>query len=278
MKGLDLLAWTRDHPRVMGILNVTPDSFSDGGRFFVRDAAMAQAESMIADGVDIIDLGAESTRPGAFPVSVDEELDRLGPVLESLRGSPVPLSLDSSKPEVMREAIRLGVSLINDVRALRLPGALAVVVEAGVAVCLMHMQGEPGAMQSAPHYGDVVADVESYLLDRVQTCLDAGVPARSIAIDPGFGFGKTLVHNRQLFQGLPRLAAHGFPVLVGVSRKRMIGELTGASNPQDRDAGSLAAHVMALDRGARILRVHAVKPAVEAVKVWRGLTKGERVE
>lgn len=278
MKGLDLSAWTRDRPRVMGILNVTPDSFSDGGRFFVRDTALAQAESMIADGVDIIDLGAESTRPGASPVSAEEELDRLGPVLESLKGCPVPLSLDSSKPEVMREAIHLGVSLINDVRALRLPGALDVVAGTGVAVSLMHMQGEPEAMQSAPHYEDVVVEVEAFLLNRVQACLDAGVSARSIAIDPGFGFGKTFVHNRQLFQELPRLAAHGFPVLVGVSRKRMIGELTGASDPRDRDAGSLAAHVMALDRGARILRVHAVKPAVDAVKVWRGLAKGEKVE
>ncbi len=271
----DLRGWVRARPRVLGILNVTPDSFSDGGRFFARDAALAQAEAMIADGVDMIDLGAESTRPGAAQVSAAEELDRLGPVLERLHHSSVPLSVDTSKPEVMREAIRLGVSMINDVRALRLPGALAVAANSGVSVCLMHMHGEPADMQGAPHYDDVVAEVTAFLLDRARACTDLGMPASSIAIDPGFGFGKTFLHNRMLLQALPQLARHGFPVLAGMSRKRMIGELTAAPSPRDRDAGSLAAHVMALDRGARMLRVHAVKPAVDAVNVWTGLFEGE---
>jgi len=275
MAASDLRGWVRARPRVLGILNVTPDSFSDGGRFFARDAALAQAEAMIADGVDMIDLGAESTRPGAAQVSAAEELDRLGPVLERLHHSSVPLSVDTSKPEVMLEAIRLGVSLINDVRALRQPGALEVAAGAGVAVCLMHMRGEPGDMQVAPGYADVVGEVEDYLLGRVACCVAAGIAQHAIAIDPGFGFGKTFVHNRLLFQGLPRLAAHGYPLLVGVSRKRMIGELTGAELPCERDAGSLAAHVMALDRGARIIRVHDVRPAVDAVRVWTGLAEQE---
>lgn len=277
MSALDLQAWTRERPRVMGILNVTPDSFSDGGRFFARDAALAAAERMIADGVDMIDLGAESTRPGASPVSTTEELDRLGPVLEALRGAPVPLSVDTSKPEVIREAIRLGVALINDVRALRLPGALEAVAAQPVAVCVMHMQGEPSVMQQTPRYGDVVAEVESFLLERTAACMAAGLPAASIAIDPGFGFGKTFGHNRELFTALPRLAAHGFPLLAGMSRKRMIGELTGASDPLERDAGSLAAHLLAVERGARIVRTHAVRPMVDALRVWSGLVEARQV-
>lgn len=272
---LDLHAWARERPRVMGILNVTPDSFSDGGRFFARDTALAEAERMVADGVDMIDLGAESTRPGARPVTADEELERLVPVLEGLSGCPVPLSLDTSKPGVMREAIRLGISLINDVRALRLPGALEAAAAGNVAVCLMHMRGEPGDMQADPRYTDVVAEVEAFLLERVACCAAAGIPRHAIAIDPGFGFGKTFVHNRLLLQGLPRLAKHGYPLLAGMSRKRMIGELTGAALPRERDAGSLAAHVMALDRGARIIRVHDVRPAVHAVRVWSGLAEQE---
>lgn len=274
MAAFDLHAWTRERPRVMGILNVTPDSFSDGGRFFSTASALEQADAMIADGVDMIDLGAESTRPGASPVSVQQELDRLGPVLEGLRGCPVPLSLDSSKPEVMREAIRLGVALINDVRALRHAGAMEVVAEGRVAVCLMHMRGEPGDMQQEAHYEDVVAEVEGFLLARAQSCREAGIPSSAICLDPGFGFAKEFGHNRELFNALPRLAAHGYPLLVGMSRKRMIGQLTGATAPADRDAGSLAAHVMALDRGARIVRVHAVRPAVDAVRVWQGITQG----
>ncbi len=271
MAVFDLAAWTRERPRVMGIINVTPDSFSDGGRFFARDSALGQAERMIADGVDILDLGAESTRPGAMPVSAAEELDRLGGILECLRGVPVPLSLDTSSAEVMREGLRLGVSLINDVRALQRPGVLDVLAAHPAAVCLMHMQGEPGRMQHAPAYENVVHEVENFLLNRARACLALGLPASSIAIDPGFGFGKDFAHNHALFKALPRLAGHGFPVLVGVSRKRMIADLIGQSAPMERDAGSLAAHVMALERGARILRVHAVKPSVDAVRVWAGL-------
>ncbi len=271
MSVFDLSSWTRDRPRVMGIINVTPDSFSDGGRFFGRDLALAQAERMIADGVDILDLGAESTRPGAMAVSAAEELDRLGEILECLRGAPVPLSLDTSSPEVMHEGLRQGVALINDVRALQRPGALDVLAAHPAAVCLMHMQGEPVQMQDAPVYGSVVDEVEGFLLKQVRACLALGLPASSIAIDPGFGFGKDFAHNHALFKALPRLVGHGFPVLVGVSRKRMIAELIGQSAPTERDAGTLAAHVMALERGARILRVHAVKPSVDAVRVWMGL-------
>ena len=267
----DLASWTRERPRVMGIINVTPDSFSDGGRFFGRDLALAQAERMIAEGVDMLDLGAESTRPGAIPVSAAEELDRLGEILECLRGAPVPLSLDTSSPEVMREGLRLGVSLINDVRALQRPGALDVLAAHPAAVCLMHMQGEPGQMQDEPVYENVVDEVESFLLTRARACLELGLSVSAIAIDPGFGFGKNFTHNHMLFNALPRLAGHGFPVLVGVSRKRMIGELIGQALATERDAGSLAAHVMALERGARILRVHEVKPTVDAVRVWVGL-------
>lgn len=277
MAAFDLHAWTRARPRVMGILNVTPDSFSDGGRFFSPDAAFAQAEAMIAGGADMLDLGAESTRPGAGPVSAQQEIDRLGPVLEGLRDCPVPLSLDSSKPEVMREAIRLGVAVVNDVRALRLPGAVEAVVDGGVAVCLMHMRGEPGDMQQAARYVDVVGEVEGFLLERAHACIAAGMPREAVCLDPGFGFAKEFGHNRELFNALPRLAAHGFPLLVGMSRKRMIGQLTGAASPADRDAGSLAAHVMALDRGARIVRVHAVRPAADAVRVWQGLTQGVEI-
>jgi len=218
-----------------------------------------------------LDLGAESTRPGAMPVSAAEELDRLGGILECLRGVPVPLSLDTSSAEVMREGLRLGVSLINDVRALQRPGVLDVLAAHPAAVCLMHMQGEPGRMQHAPAYENVVHEVENFLLNRARACLALGLPASSIAIDPGFGFGKDFAHNHALFKALPRLAGHGFPVLVGVSRKRMIADLIGQSAPMERDAGSLAAHVMALERGARILRVHAVKPSVDAVRVWAGL-------
>ncbi|MGD9888107.1 MAG: dihydropteroate synthase [Halothiobacillaceae bacterium] len=255
----------------MGIINVTPDSFSDGGRFFGRDLALAQAEQMVRDGVDMLDFGAESTRPGAVAVSAAEELDRLSEVLEGLRGISVPLSLDTSSLEVMREGLRMGVSMINDVRALQRPGALEFLAENPVAVCLMHMQGEPQEMQAAPVYTDVVNDVEAFLLARVRVCQAVGLPASAIAIDPGFGFGKTFAHNHALFKALPRLAGHGFPVLAGVSRKRMIGDLMGQSSPMERDTGSLAAHVMALERGARILRVHAVKPTVDAVRVWAGL-------
>jgi len=271
MTVFDLAAWTRERPRVMGIINVTPDSFSDGGRFFGRDLALAQAERMIAEGVDMLDLGAESTRPGAVPVSSAEELDRLGEILECLRGAPVPLSLDTSSAEVMREGLRLGVSLINDVRALQRPGALDVLAAHPAAVCLMHMRGEPSHMQDEPAYEDVVDEVEGFLMQRLRACLALGLPASAIAIDPGFGFGKNFVHNHALFKALPRLAGHGFPVLVGISRKRMIAELIGQSSPLERDDGSLAAHVLALERGARILRVHAVKPCVDAVRVWAGL-------
>ncbi len=273
MPAFDLHAWTRERPRVMGILNVTPDSFSDGGLFLAPDAALARAEAMIAEGVDMLDLGAESTRPGASPVSAQQELDRLGPLLERLQGCPVPLSVDTSKPEVMREAIRLGVSMINDVRALRQAGALEAVAEGRVAVCLMHMRGEPPSMQQAPRYDDVVGEVEGFLIERAQACLAAGLPAHAIALDPGFGFGKDFQHHRALIHALPRLARHGYPVLVGLSRKRLIGKLTDRSLPAERDAGSLAAGVMALERGARILRVHAVAPMVDALRVWQGLTE-----
>lgn len=258
-------------PRIMGILNVTPDSFSDGGRFDRLEAALSHARQMAEAGADIIDIGGESTRPGAAPVSEDEELARVIPVIEILaKELDVPLSVDSSKPRVMREAVAAGASMVNDVNALRTPGALAAVAELGVPVCLMHMQGEPRTMQRAPHYEDVLGEVRDFLMARVGDCLEAGIRAEDIVLDPGFGFGKTLDHNLALLRGLPELCRSGFPVLVGISRKSMIGVLTGREVAQ-RLAGSLAAAVLALEGGARILRVHDVAETRDVLRVWEAV-------
>lgn len=255
-------------PRIMGVLNRTPDSFSDGGRFAGFDAAFAQVERMTKEGADIIDIGGESTRPGAADVSVQEELDRVMPLIEAVRVRfPVPLSIDTSKPEVMRAAVAAGAAMINDVYALRRPGALDAAATSGAALCLMHMQGEPRTMQKDPHYADVTAEVKEFLEDRAQAALAAGMPKERIVLDPGFGFGKNLEHNLMLLRRLPEIAALGYPLLVGLSRKSMIGTLLGGKPVEERVQGSVAAAVIAVQNGAAIVRVHDVAPTVEALKI-----------
>jgi dihydropteroate synthase len=255
-------------PQVMGILNVTPDSFSDGGRFFSPGEAVEHARRMVDAGADLVDVGGESTRPGAEAVSVDEELDRVLPAVERLAAElPVPVSVDTSKPEVMRAAAAAGAGMLNYVMALRAPGALEAAADAGLPVCLMHMQGEPRTMQQDPQYGDVVADVRAFLDERVRACETAGIGRHRLIVDPGFGFGKTLGHNLSLLRHLDRLADMGLPVMAGMSRKSMIGRLLGDAPVQRRLYGSLAAAVMAVERGARIVRVHDVGPTVEALRV-----------
>lgn len=262
--------WTLDLsvPRVMGILNVTPDSFSDGGKFVTVDHAVGRARTMVAEGAAIIDVGGESTRPGAEPVSVQDELVRILPVIEALVADiDVPVSVDTTKPAVMRAAVRAGASIINDINALRAPEALQVAAETGAAICLMHMQGEPRTMQAHPVYSDVVGEVRDFLGQRVKAALDSGVPAECLMIDPGFGFGKTLEHNMALLAELERFAEDGWPLVVGVSRKSMIGQLLGGVPVEGRVQGSVAAAVIATMKGARVLRVHDVKPTVEALRV-----------
>ncbi len=259
------------HPRVMGILNVTPDSFSDGGRFLALEAALDQARAMAAAGAAVIDVGGESTRPGAAPVSEAEELERVIPVIEVLhREIDLPISVDTSKPAVMREAVRAGAGLINDVNALRAPGALETAAEAGVPVCLMHMQGEPRTMQQNPSYRDVVAEVRDFLAERIAACEAAGISAECLLVDPGFGFGKTLDHNLTLLRRLQELTSLGRPLLVGLSRKSMLGTLTGRPVEQ-RQAASVAAAVLAAERGAAIIRVHDVAETVDALAVTRAV-------
>jgi dihydropteroate synthase len=251
----------------MGVLNVTPDSFSDGGRHVTVADALARARTMVAEGALIIDVGGESTRPRAEPVGLQQELDRVIPVIEKLHAEvDVIVSIDTMKPEVMRAGLAAGAALVNDVLALQTPGAVDVVAQSRAAVCLMHMQGTPGNMQADPHYADVVAEVESFLLKRVQACIDAGMAQDRIAIDPGFGFGKTVEHNFSLLAGLPRLATHGYPLLAGLSRKSMLGKLLGRPVEQ-RLAGSLALATIAVQKGARIIRAHDVAPTCDAVAV-----------
>jgi dihydropteroate synthase len=255
------------HPVVMGVLNLTPDSFSDGGKFLSRQAAIDRAHAMVEQGAAIVDLGGESTRPGALPVTVAEELDRVLPVVEALAAElPVPVSIDTSKPEVMRAAVAAGAGLLNDVLALRAEGALSAASESGVPVCLMHMRGEPRTMQVRPAYGDVVAEVNRFLAERVAACEAAGIPKHRLLVDPGFGFGKELQHNLALLRHLDRLAELGLPVLVGISRKSMLGALT-ARAVEHRLAGSLAAAVLAVVKGASIVRAHDVADTVDALKV-----------
>jgi dihydropteroate synthase len=270
MTRLDCRGRTLDLSRVavMGVLNVTPDSFSDGGRFVARDAARAQARRLVEEGAAIIDVGGESTRPGALPVSVQEELDRVIPVIESLvRELPVPISVDTAKPEVMRAAVAAGAGFLNDVMALRTPAALETAAALKVPVCLMHMQGEPRTMQNAPRYGDVVADVRDFLAGRLAACEAAGIPRDRLVIDPGFGFGKTLEHNLALLRGLRAMAALGVPVLAGLSRKSMIGQALGLPVEQRLHA-SVALALLAVQNGARIVRVHDVGPTVEALRMY----------
>lgn len=260
-----------DRPRIMGVLNVTPDSFSDGGLWTDPERALRHAVDMVDEGADIIDVGGESTRPGAEDVSTEHELDRVIPLIERLaRQIEAPISIDTSKPVVMREAVAAGAGMINDVYALRREGALEAAASLHVPVCLMHMQGEPRDMQNDPRYSDVVGEVRDFLAGRAQACLDAGIAADRIVVDPGFGFGKSLAHNLALLRGLPELASLGYPVLVGLSRKSMLGTITGRG-PGDRVAASVAAALLAVQNGASIVRVHDVAETVDALKILSAL-------
>jgi dihydropteroate synthase len=254
-------------PLVAGILNVTPDSFSDGGRFLEPARALAHARRLAAEGADLIDVGGESTRPGAEPVSAGEEHDRVIGIVETLAREGIVVSVDTRKPAVMQAAIAAGAAMINDVCALTAPGALAACAASGVGVCLVHMRGEPPTMQEAPAYADVVAEVREFLLARAQACLAAGIARERIVLDPGFGFGKTLAHNLQLLRALPELVATGFPIMAGLSRKSALGLLTGRA-ADERLPASLAAALAAVARGASIVRVHDVRETVDALKVW----------
>ena len=256
-----------DRPRILGVINVTPDSFSDGGANESVDAAVAHGLRLLADGADALDIGGESTRPGAEEVPAELEIARVVPVIERLaRETSVPISIDTSKPEVMRAAVAAGAGIINDVYALRREGALEAARDLSVPVILMHMQGEPRSMQKAPHYDDAVDEVRRFLADRIFACELAGIPKARIVIDPGFGFGKALEHNLSLLAGLETFADLGVPLLAGMSRKRMIGELTGR-DINERLVGSVAAHLMAAERGAMLLRVHDVAAMRDALAV-----------
>lgn len=257
----------QQQPRIMGVLNVTPDSFSDGGRFFDHADALAQANRMIEEGADIIDIGGESTRPGAEPVPVEEELRRVIPVIEALAGRiNRAISVDTSKPEVMRAAVAAGAGMINDVNALRAPGALDAAAASGLPVCLMHMKGEPRTMQLSPRYDNVVREVRDFLVERAHAAEAAGVKKENIFIDPGFGFGKTLEHNLALLRRLEEFVATGYPVLVGMSRKSMIGALLDTP-VDDRVFGSVTLAAIAAMKGAAVIRVHDVKPTRDALKI-----------
>jgi dihydropteroate synthase len=263
-------------PIVMGILNVTPDSFSDGGRFLARDDALRQAEEMLRGGASIIDVGGESTRPGAQQVSAAEEIERVLPIIEAIHNmTDAPVSIDTSKAEVMRAAVGAGAAMINDVRALREAGALAAAADLGVAVCLMHMQGRPRIMQDEPHYDDVTLEIRNFLASRIESCVDAGIDRGRIVLDPGFGFGKGHQHNVELLVNLRQLRELGQPVMVGLSRKSMLGEMTGRETG-DRMPASIAAAVIAVQEGADILRVHDVAATVDALKVTQAIAKARQ--
>ena len=263
---------TLDRPRILGIVNVTPDSFSDHGAHFDADAAVAHGLRLAEEGADILDIGGESTRPGADDVALEEELRRVIPVIERLaKETSIPISIDTSKPEVMRAAVAAGAGMINDVYGLRREGALDAAAELRVPVVLMHMLGEPRSMQDAPQYDDVVGDVHRFLAERIFVAEMAGIDKKKILIDPGFGFGKTTQHNLQLLAQLQRFTELGVPVLAGLSRKRTIRELTGHDDMQARVHGSVAAHLIAAQRGAILLRVHDVAATADALKVWNAV-------
>ena len=263
-----------ERPLVMGIVNVTPDSFSDGGRHFDAARAIAHGRQLVEEGADLLDIGGESSRPGAQSVSAEEELRRVLPVIEALAGVGVPLSVDTVKPEVMRRAVAAGASVINDIAALQAPGALEAAAASDAAVCLMHMQGEPRTMQADPSYGDVVAEVRDFLAARVAAAQAAGIAAERIVVDPGFGFGKRLAHNLALLRHLGQFADLGACVLAGLSRKSMLGEITGRKVSQ-RDTASVAAALLAARNGARILRVHDVAATKDALAVWAAVENRE---
>lgn len=263
-----------DRPLVMGVVNVTPDSFSDGGHFLQARDAVKHARRLIDEGADLLDIGGESTRPGAAPVALDEERRRVLPVIEALTGAGVPLSVDTQKPALMREAVAAGAVLVNDVNGFEAPEALAAAASGACAVCIMHKQGDPRTMQQAPQYSDVVAEVDAYLRQRAAAAAQAGIARERIVVDPGFGFGKTLEHNLALLRGLKLIAAAGYPVLAGLSRKSMIGALTGRP-VGERLPGSVAAALIAAQRGAAILRVHDVAATRDALKVWQAVKGGD---
>jgi dihydropteroate synthase len=262
-----------ERPLVMGIVNVTPDSFSDGGQFFSAQAAIDHAQQLIEEGADILDIGGESTRPGAAEVDAGEELRRVLPVVEALRDCGIALSIDTIKPEVMRAAIQAGASMVNDVNALRAPAAIEACAASDVAVCLMHRLGTPRTMQQDPQYGDVLNEVKTFLLERARACEQAGIARERIVIDPGFGFGKTSQHNLDLIRGLPELAAIGYAVLAGISRKSVLGRLVGR-DVGSRLSASVAAALLLAQRRAAILRVHDVQATVDALKVWQAVESG----
>ena len=260
-------------PLVMGVLNVTPDSFSDGGRFSTLDAAITQAESMIESGVDIIDIGGESTRPGSTPLSIDEELRRVMPVIYALRDCGKPISIDTRRSEVMQEALLAGVDMINDITGFRDDESLSLLRDSDCALCIMHMQGDPQTMQQQPHYNQVVGEVIEFLTLRADAAISEGIDSRRVCVDPGFGFGKTLEHNVELLAHLGQIQRElNLPVLAGLSRKSMIGQLTGKPIEQ-RMAGSIAAALSAIEQGARIVRVHDVAETVDAISVWQAVKK-----
>lgn len=260
-----------DRPRVLGIVNVTPDSFSDGGRFDSIEAAVAHGLTLVAEGADALDIGGESTRPGADEVLAQAEIDRVVPVIERLaRETSVPISIDTSKPEVMRAAVAAGAGLINDVYGLRREGALEAAAQLGVPVILMHMQGEPRSMQKDPQYEDVVAEVHGFFAQRLFACEMSGISKSRIVLDPGFGFGKSVTHNLRLLRQLSRFLELGCPLLAGLSRKSMLGQITGRE-VGDRVPGSLAAGLFAVAQGAKLLRVHDVGATVDALKVWNAI-------
>jgi dihydropteroate synthase len=266
--GRFLFDWSqRVEPVVMGILNLTPDSFSDGGKFSGRDQALRHAEQMIAQGAEMIDVGGESSRPGAEALSLQEELDRVMPVLEGLKGAPVAISLDTYKAKVMQAAIELGVDCINDIWAFRQPHAVEAVAQSSCGVMLMHMQKDPQTMQFDPHYDDVVSEVNGFLMERCVALEEEGIARERLVIDPGFGFGKTAQHNMAMLAHFKTFCQHGLPVVAGISRKSSLGSITGRDIDQ-RMVASVAAALMAIERGAKIVRVHDVAETVDAVKIW----------
>ena len=259
-------ALSLERPLVMGIVNVTPDSFSDGGKFADSRAAIMHARRLLEDGADILDIGGESTRPGAKAASLGEELDRVMPIIEALGSAGIPISIDTQKPEVMRAALNAGASMVNDVNALQAPGALHVVASTNAGICLMHKQGTPETMQQQPEYSDVVSEVREFLADRANAVMATGVKAERIVIDPGFGFGKSVAHNLTLLRNLYHFHELGFPVLAGLSRKSTLGAITGRE-VDERMAASIAAAIIAAQKGAKILRVHDVRETVDALKI-----------